>query len=227
LIFSLPWDHAPHSQFFALYFLGLILHGLFTLGVHRKEILSIRLPRSIRPLEEGTARKLCEAVLSTFGAQTAWSKRGAEQELKVQFHARVRGRRFSRAQPDLRRVLESRLAPQTDPIVGPETPLSEFTQKVLLELRMKKRDLHFGATELARALGLSKRTLERKLREDHLSLRKIKQQLRIEMAAELLKVGLDAKVVAQQVGFADHSSFSRAFRRWTGTPPSQYKKAVK
>ncbi|MEM9881575.1 MAG: helix-turn-helix transcriptional regulator [Planctomycetota bacterium] len=46
---------------------------------------------------------------------------------------------------------------------------------------------------------------------------------RIVRAAELLGQGLSVKEVARQVGYADHRSFGRAFRRQFGVAPSKYR----
>ena len=74
---------------------------------------------------------------------------------------------------------------------------------------------------------MSVRTLERTLAREGISLRQLKQQLQRETAEEMLKMGVRAKEVASQVGFADVASFSRAFNRWTGLTPSQFRRQKK
>lgn len=76
------------------------------------------------------------------------------------------------------------------------------------------------AMRVADLLALSQRTLSRHLQDEGTSLSRIVEQVRIEHAERLL-LGSRRPVqeVARQVGFADASSFSRAFRRATGLTP--------
>lgn len=76
------------------------------------------------------------------------------------------------------------------------------------------------ATRVADLLAMSQRSLSRHLLDEGTSLSRIVEQVRIEHAERLL-LGSRKPVqeVARQVGFADASSFSRAFRRATGLTP--------
>ncbi len=74
---------------------------------------------------------------------------------------------------------------------------------------------------VAAAVFMSARTLQRKLALEGTSFKGILQEVRLAMANEFLR---DAKLslieVSYLLGFADQSSFTRAYKRWTGTPPS-------
>jgi AraC-like DNA-binding protein len=73
---------------------------------------------------------------------------------------------------------------------------------------------------IARAVGVSVRTLQRRLAEEGASYQGILDEARAELARVYLAEGWSVTEVAFTLGFADASSFSRAFRRWTGRPPS-------
>ena len=73
---------------------------------------------------------------------------------------------------------------------------------------------------VAARLGMGGRSLRRRLGEQKLSLRAIVDSARRECATELLASGVSVKEVAFQLGFSDPSAFSRAYKRWTGWPPS-------
>jgi len=73
---------------------------------------------------------------------------------------------------------------------------------------------------VARALGTSARTLQRRLAEDGTSYNDILNETRRELAQAYLGEGWSVTEVAFTLGFGDASSFSRAFRRWTGEAPS-------
>lgn len=76
---------------------------------------------------------------------------------------------------------------------------------------------------VARKLGVGLRTLQRRLAEEETSFADIVAQTRRDLAiAYLREQGWSVTEVAFSLGFADVSSFSRAFRRWTGVSPSQY-----
>lgn len=74
---------------------------------------------------------------------------------------------------------------------------------------------------LARSLGLSARTLSRRLQEEQTSLPELQAAVRIERARDLLASGrLSVAEVAYAVGYHDAGSFARAFKRATGASPS-------
>jgi AraC-like DNA-binding protein len=74
----------------------------------------------------------------------------------------------------------------------------------------------------ARALGVSTRTLQRRLAEAAASYQGIVDEARVALARAYLDEGWSVTETAFTLGFADVSSFSRAFRRWTGAPPSAH-----
>jgi AraC-like DNA-binding protein len=81
-----------------------------------------------------------------------------------------------------------------------------------------------GMEPIAAELGLSRQTLYRKLKAENISYENLLDELRHKMALHYLngkKVSVNE--TAYLVGFSDPSSFSRAFKRWTGSSPSSQK----
>lgn len=77
---------------------------------------------------------------------------------------------------------------------------------------------------VARALGLQPRTLQRRLRAVQTSFRDLHEQVRQTQAARLLETtDLPPKEIADRLGYANVSSFIRAFRRWTRTTPARFR----
>ena len=75
----------------------------------------------------------------------------------------------------------------------------------------------------ARSLGMSLRNLQRRLEEEGTSYRKALNDTRRDIARSYLNEGhTSVTEIAFLLGFADTSSFSRAFRRWTGLSPRTY-----
>lgn len=76
------------------------------------------------------------------------------------------------------------------------------------------------AEELAAALNLSVRTLHRQLRDEGVSLQKLKNAVRhAEALRLLLHTSKPVKQIAAAVGFDSEKSFARAFRSWQGDSP--------
>lgn len=77
---------------------------------------------------------------------------------------------------------------------------------------------------VARRLGMSERTLHRRLRAEGVSYRELLEQARHETAAALLTVPRHSLAeVAFLTGFSDQSAFTRAFKRWSGMTPAAFR----
>jgi AraC-like DNA-binding protein len=78
--------------------------------------------------------------------------------------------------------------------------------------------------ELATALGSTPTTLRRRLEAEGTSFQGIKDQLRSDLAIDLLcHSGLSVDEIGAELGFADASAFHRAFKRWNGLQPGEYR----
>lgn len=77
---------------------------------------------------------------------------------------------------------------------------------------------------VARELRIARRTLQRRLAAAETSYTDLVNEARLELAARLLR-NRDRSIasIAFSAGFANHSGFSRAFHRWTGMTPRQYR----
>ena len=81
---------------------------------------------------------------------------------------------------------------------------------------------------VARRLHLSSRTVERRLHEEGSNLRAIKDALRRDMAlARLQKSDQSVAQIAANLGYADTSTFFRAFTSWTGLSPTAYRRRAR
>jgi len=77
---------------------------------------------------------------------------------------------------------------------------------------------------IARNLHRSVSTLQRQLKAEGSSFRKVLDQTRQTMALRLVKEGdYSLGQIAYLLGFSDQANFSRAFRRWTGGPPTGFR----
>ena len=77
--------------------------------------------------------------------------------------------------------------------------------------------------QIAAALNVSNRTLQRKLREEGTSFMELLQDTRLQLARKYLaNPGRSVVETAYLLGFSEPSTFSRAFKRWTGITPGEY-----
>lgn len=81
--------------------------------------------------------------------------------------------------------------------------------------------------EVAEALGMPTWTLQRRLRDKELVYSQLVTDTRQRLAQAYLKnADLPLMEVAFLLGYSEISAFSRAFRRWMGKPPLEYRRAV-
>jgi AraC-like DNA-binding protein len=81
--------------------------------------------------------------------------------------------------------------------------------------------------DIARAMCLSERTLQRRLQEEATSFNELVDDTRRELADQYLRDSqLTLAQVAYLLGFADQSTFFRACKRWFGTSPGEYRSRV-
>ena len=78
--------------------------------------------------------------------------------------------------------------------------------------------------QLAESLGLSARSLQRRLAEEGLTLRALGERVRMQEAERRLRETRDdVSRIATELGFSNASNFARAFRRWAGTTPQAFR----
>jgi AraC-like DNA-binding protein len=78
--------------------------------------------------------------------------------------------------------------------------------------------------DIASELAMSERSVQRSLSEESTSYREIVDEVRKDLAlAHLSRPGASAADVAFLLGFSEPSAFTRAFRRWTGSSPRQFR----
>lgn len=101
-----------------------------------------------------------------------------------------------------------------------------LVQQVRQALASPAVQIH-NADTLAALLMMSPRSLHRQLQEEGASLQQLKDEVRSEKAKDLLlRTTKPVKQVAAASGFRNEKSFIRAFKAWTGAPPSEFRRAA-
>jgi AraC-like DNA-binding protein len=83
--------------------------------------------------------------------------------------------------------------------------------------------MRLSLPDAAARLGLSPRTLQRRLRESQATFEDLRLRATLNRAEELLLIGNDIKDVSYTLGFSSPSAFSTAFRRARGLSPEQWR----
>ncbi|WP_339461990.1 AraC family transcriptional regulator [Pseudomonas sp. EA_105y_Pfl2_R69] len=146
----------------------------------------------------------------------------------LQFNADHYGLLFERADMDMPLpTANESLAQLHDRFAGDylarfsESRVTHLTRQVLCRLLPQgepRREV------VAQALHLSQRTLQRRLQEEGSSFQQLLDDTRRELAQQYLaQPALSLLEVAYLLGFADPSNFFRAFRRWFGLTPGEYR----
>ncbi len=98
------------------------------------------------------------------------------------------------------------------------------TQRAVRTLRLHGRS---SGADVAQALALHRRTLDRRLRAEGTTFQNLLDQVRFAVAKELLEdSGAALPEIAAALGYADDVSFIRAFRRWTGATPGVWRESA-
>ncbi len=121
--------------------------------------------------------------------------------------------------PNINRLLCSHAEQQISQLVE-QLPIETITQFIGNQLPRGVPDI----ADAASSLHMSVRTLQRKLAEHELSFSGLVDSIRQDLAIRYLKdTETKAVYISQMLGFSEQSAFQRAFKRWTGSTPKQYR----
>jgi AraC-like DNA-binding protein len=150
-----------------------------------------------------------------FGVPVAFN----ETRTAITFDRAWLPRRISGSDPTLRRVLERQIRAATPPRNQPAA--AGQVQRVLRTMLPAGT---VSEVQVARAFGMNRRTLARRLQEAGTTFQEQLDLARSETARTLLEGGdSDIANIAAKLGYAGTSSFTRAFRRWEGTTPTEWR----
>jgi len=132
---------------------------------------------------------------------------------------------FQAADAALGAVIRRRLDKALDKLDRPaDTSTAARVRRLLIEgMGQEKRSVQ----TIGREMGLSARTLSRRLVEERTSFREIQDDVRHQLAVALLgDASVSIAEIAFFLGYAEPAPFHRSFRRWTGTTPQLHRRAI-
>jgi AraC-like DNA-binding protein len=118
-------------------------------------------------------------------------------------------------------VLDTHAKMLLDRLPNPDDTVGRVREAIEAELRGGNPRLE----SIARRLAMSPRTLQRRLRDQGVLFNDVLDAMRFRAAKSYLAQGDIAHVeVAFLLGFAEQSSLNRAFKRWSGQTPTEYRR---
>lgn len=141
----------------------------------------------------------------------------------IRFPTRIYQTPVTQADPVLNELLDQ----QAESLLGALPDQDQFLQQMCVVLLKAMQDGKPVAAEVAGMMGISERTLHRRLQEKTLSFKSVLLKTREQLAKQYLKEkNLTHAEIALLLGYSEQSAFSRAFRQWTGTTPLNYQKSL-
>ncbi len=170
-------------------------------------------PQAVRLRDADRAR--AEAIAARFGCRVT---RDASAD-ELHFASAVWEAVPPQANGMSRRFFENQCRRLAESMQGP------FSFTDIVRGRLRTATPMPSLDELAGALHLTTRTLQRRLAAEDAGFSRVLREVREERARDLLRRrALHVEEVAYRLGFRDPDAFSRAFRGWTGCSPSEYRR---
>jgi AraC-like DNA-binding protein len=120
--------------------------------------------------------------------------------------------------------LLSLLAPQFEEELKREKADETFGERVRLAVQQKLTGRRPTIDDIADALHISSRTLQRRLQDEGSSFQLVLEESRHQLARRYLNNStLELNEAAYLLGYEDGNSFVRAFRSWEGVPPARWR----
>ena len=124
----------------------------------------------------------------------------------------------SRADPDLQQLLREQVN-ALELRFGDDLP-----GQVRSVLRSALLTDHAGSQQVAELFSMHSRTLRRRLNDCGTSFQELLDEGRFEIARQMLQdTGMEVSQISEALGYADASTFIRAFRRWSGSTPARWR----
>lgn len=141
------------------------------------------------------------------------------------FAAELMDHPLPQSNPALRRQLESEAEKQL--IAAGGAQFDPLLQQVQSRIARSLADGVPDIDQVASALNLSTRALQRKLSELNTSFSQMLDSTRQELAMSYIRqTHISLTEIAFLLGFSEQSAFNRAFKRWTEQSPSAYRKSL-
>jgi AraC-like DNA-binding protein len=135
-----------------------------------------------------------------------------------------KSRHLSHPIPHRNPYVYSAVLKQVNTLLARLRPRRSFSRKIRRLISMQMSTNRIDADSLAKQCHMSRQTLYRRLKKEGLGFHELVEQVRKDKALRYVAADQYALgEIAFLLGFSELSAFSRAFKRWTGISPAQYR----
>ena len=124
--------------------------------------------------------------------------------------------------PRLKKILEEHANQVLEKLASGDELLAQIRRLVLAELPHGVPSLK----SISEQLGQNERSFQRALAKLGMTYQDLVDELRMNLALEYIRNDYNFLDIAMMLGYSEQSAFHRAFKRWTGMPPSRYRKSL-
>lgn len=139
----------------------------------------------------------------------------------INIEERALGQKLPSANPEMTRLYEQLTIDYLEKI-----DRADFPGRVYKELVRLLPTGVSGKERVAQALNMSTRTLYNKLEAAGTTFREVLDETRQNLAEEYIRQELPIYEIAYLIGFSDTANFSRAFKKWTGKSPMEFRDSL-
>jgi len=122
--------------------------------------------------------------------------------------------------PRLKKILEDHAQDVLQKLSSGDELIAQVRKLILADLSNGVPALK----SICESLGQNERTFQRALAKLGLNYQDLVDELRMNLALEYIRNDYNFLDIAMMLGYSEQSAFHRAFKRWTGMPPSRYRK---
>jgi len=145
-----------------------------------------------------------------------------QQENYIAYRTKDLEMRTAKADKSIHRFLVERVEEETK---GIELSANKIVKDVENLIRNALPSGIPGVEQIGQIMGMSRRTLTRRLSENGLTFRDLIKRIQEEVSKDLLKNSARSIAeIAFETGFSEQSAFSRAFKNWTSQSPVEFRK---
>ncbi len=126
--------------------------------------------------------------------------------------------------PQLLALLEAQALQALESLQSHTTP-KPLLKQIQFLISSRIGNIEITAEDISSELGMSRRTMHRRLSENGVTFNEIRENIVLNVAKETLsKTTVSITDLAHKLGYADSSAFDRAFKRLTKMKPLEYRK---
>lgn len=178
--------------------------------------------RRINPLEVGFSSAAPEAMAEyerVFGCPVLF----CQKYNYITLENRLAGIPILQPNPDLLELCEGYARELLTKIEENKKTTGEVTRVILEHLTDKR----FSLRSVAGELSMSVRTLQNRLHEEGEQFSRLMENIRMNLAKKYLKDQYTVEDITALLGFSEPSVFRKAFKKWMGTTPREYRETLK